>query len=123
MSDKKDIKKPETAAVKSNDKITEVISSEKAAEGNTAVKADAVKPADKKAKKVVKKEKKPGIFVRIGKKIKEVFSELKKVTWPTFPTVLKQTGVVIAVVLFFLIIIFGFDTLMSFLYSLLFPSA
>ena len=26
--------------------------------------------------------KKPNIFVRMGRKIKEVFSELKKVTWP-----------------------------------------
>lgn len=34
--------------------------------------------------------------------MKEVFSELKKVTWPTFPKVIKNTGVVLAVVLVFL---------------------
>ena len=31
-------------------------------------------------------------FVRTWGKIKEVFSELKKVTWPTFPTAMKQLG-------------------------------
>ena len=29
--------------------------------------------------------KKPNIFVRMGRKIKETFSELKRVTWPTLP--------------------------------------
>lgn len=48
-------------------------------------------------------EKKPNIFKRMGRKIKEVFSELKKVTWPSFGKVVKTTGVVIAVVLFFLV--------------------
>jgi len=72
-----------------------------------------------KPKKAVKKVKKPNIFVRFGKKTKEIFSELKKVTWPTFPTVLKQTGVVIAVVLFFLVLIFAFDSILSFFYKLL----
>lgn len=74
-----------------------------------------------KSKKVSKpKVKKPNIFIRMGKKIKEVFSELKKVTWPTFPTVLKQTGVVIAVVSIFLVIIFAFDSALSLLYGLLY---
>lgn len=54
-----------------------------------------------KAKTAVKK---PNIFVRIGRKFKEVFSELKKVTWPTFGKVVKATGVVIAVVVSFLIV-------------------
>lgn len=112
MSDNKDIKNTETAPAAAG-----AAAEKKAAD--TAAKVDTAKPAEKKAKKIVKKEKKPNIFLRMGKKIKEVFSELKKVTWPTFPTVLKQTGVVIAVVSFFLIVIFGFDSLMSFFYSLL----
>ena len=49
-------------------------------------------------------EKKPNIFVRMGRKLKEVFSELKKVTWPTFGKVVKATGVVIVVVVIFLVI-------------------
>ena len=45
----------------------------------------------------------------MGAKIKDVFSELKKVNWPTFGKVVKQTGIVIAVVLVFLVVIFAFD--------------
>lgn len=60
-------------------------------------------------------EKKPGFFKRMGKKFREVFFELKKVTWPSFGKVVKSTGVVCAVVLVFLIIIgiadLGFSTL------------
>lgn len=48
--------------------------------------------------------KKPNIFVRMGRKLREVFSELKKVTWPSFGKVLKATGVVIVVVVSFLIV-------------------
>ena len=54
-----------------------------------------------KAKTAVKK---PNIFVRMGRKLKEVFSELKKVTWPSFGKVVNSTGVVIAVVVIFLIV-------------------
>jgi preprotein translocase subunit SecE len=49
--------------------------------------------------------KKPNIFVRMGRKIKEVFSELKRVTWPTFPKVVKATCVVLMVVLVFMVIV------------------
>ena len=62
--------------------------------------------------------KKPNIFKRMGRKIKEIFSELKKVTWPTFGTTLKQLGVVIAVVLVFLVLITGGDSLLGWLVSL-----
>ena len=60
-------------------------------------------------KKAKKKDKKPGFFKRLGAKIKDVFSELKKVNWPTFGKVVKQTGVVIVVVLIFLVVITAFD--------------
>ncbi len=59
-------------------------------------------------KKVVK-NKKPNIFKRIGIKFKEIFSELKKVTWPTFSTVLKQLGCVLGIVLVVLVIIMAMD--------------
>lgn len=61
----------------------------------------------KKEKK--KANKKPNIFVRFGRKMKDVFSELKKVSWPGFSKVVKQTGVVIVVVLAFLVVISAFD--------------
>ena len=63
--------------------------------------------------------KKPNIFVRMGRKLKEVFSELKKVTWPSFGTVVKQTGIVLSVVLVFLLVLMGFDALLGWLYDLL----
>ena len=56
------------------------------------------------------KSKKDNIFKKIGRKFKEVFSELKKVTWPDFKTVVKQTSVVLGVVVLFLVVI----TLMDF---------
>lgn len=51
---------------------------------------------------------------------KETFSELKKVSWPTVPTVVKQTGTVLLVVAIFLVVLFLFDLLLSFLYKKLF---
>ncbi len=57
------------------------------------------------AQKNDNKVKKPNFFVRMGKKIKETFSELKRVTWPTFPKVVKATCVVLVVVVIFTVVI------------------
>ncbi|MDR0426416.1 MAG: preprotein translocase subunit SecE [Clostridiales bacterium] len=69
------------------------------------------------------KNKKGNVFVRMGKWIarwfKEMVSELKKVTWPTFAEALKKTGVVLLVVFLFLIVLMGFDQLLKLLYDLL----
>ena len=62
-----------------------------------------------KSAKKVQKTKKPNIFKRFGAKIKDVFSELKKVSWPKFSKVVKQTGIVLAVVAIFLVVITAFD--------------
>lgn len=64
------------------------------------------------AKQKEKKPKKRG-------RIRETFGELKKVTWPSFATVVKQTGVVLAIVLVFLVVLMGFDTLLGWLYGVL----
>lgn len=85
----------------------------------TQVETTAAKSSEKKVEK--NKNKKPNAFVRffrwIGKKCKEIFSELKKVTWPAFPKVVKQTGVVLGVILVFLIFItaadYGFQWLLK----------
>ena len=45
----------------------------------------------------------------MGRKIKEVFSELKRVTWPTFPKVVKATCVVLVVVLIFTVVVTGIN--------------
>ena len=55
------------------------------------------------------KNKKPNWFKRAGAKIKETFSELKRVTWPKFTTVLKTTCVVLVIVAAFLLIVTGVD--------------
>lgn len=73
----------------------------------TEVKEEKVKKA--------KTNKKPNIFQRLGKKCKEIFSELKKVSWPSFGKVVKNTGVVIAVVVLFLVVITLVDFGMSFI--------
>lgn len=56
---------------------------------------------------------------RIAAWFREIRSELKKISWPTFRKVLKQTGIVLAVVVFFLVVIFAFDLLLSWLLKLL----
>lgn len=61
------------------------------------------------AKGNVVSNKKPNIFKRIAKGWREIVSELKKVTWPTFGKVIIQTSVVLVLVLFFLIVIGVFD--------------
>lgn len=67
------------------------------------------KNASANTKKVKKADKKPNIFVRAWGKIKEIFSELKKVTWPSFATVLKQLGCVLAFALIMLALILVID--------------
>ena len=65
------------------------------------------------------KNKRPNWFRRVGAKFKETFSELKRVTWPKFGTVLKTTGVVLVIVFAFLAIITGVDKLLLKLLSLI----
>ena len=80
-----------------------------------------------KEKETVKKEvatkksgkKKEFFLKRWGKKLKEVFSELKKVSWPSFSKVVKQTGVVIGVVCIFVVVITFIDLGLSSLLDLL----
>ena len=76
------------------------------------------KDVEKKSKKP-DKNKKPNIFVRMGRKIKETFMELKRVSWPTLPQALKATGVVIVIVLVFLIVCTGINSFFAWLLDLL----
>ncbi len=63
-----------------------------------------------KAKKEKKPEKKkPGFFARIGKWLKEMKSELKKVQWPTRKQTINNTLIVIACVIVVGICIWVFD--------------
>ena len=46
-------------------------------------------------------------------RVKETFAELKKVTWPTFGKTMKQTGAVLVVTVFFLVILLVMDQLLG----------
>lgn len=73
--------------------------------------------ADEKVKnKKEKKKKEPG---KVRRWFKDFFSELKKVTWPSFGNVMKQTGVVLLVTVCFLIVMIAFDSLFGLLYNYL----
>ena len=61
-----------------------------------------------KSKKDVKKSK-PGFFARIGKWLKDMKSELKKVQWPSFKQTMNNTGIVILCVIVVGIFIWLFD--------------
>ena len=72
------------------------------------------KPASDKAEKAKKdkkseKKSKPGIFARIGKWLKDMKSELKKVQWPTRKQTPNNTLIVIACVVFVGVFIWIFD--------------
>lgn len=43
------------------------------------------------------------------RRVRETWSELKKVSWPNFPTIAKNTGIVLGIVVLFLIVLFAFD--------------
>ncbi len=102
-------------ADKKQDEISEgvVAKEESKAEKKAKEQKDTKKDSKKNNKK--KKEKKGGLI----KKTKETASELKKVTWPSFGSVVKKTGVVVAFVLLFGIFIFGVNALLGWLVGLL----
>lgn len=97
--DNKKVSKKETKV--SNDKVS---------------KGKSDKDTKAKDKSKTKKEKKS-----LKKKMSEVWSELKKVSKPSFGKVVKNTCVVIAVVAICTLLLFGVDKLFSLLYDLLLP--
>ncbi len=67
-----------------------------------------------KEKKDKKKKKEPG---KARRWFKDFFSELKKVTWPSFGNVLKQTGIVLLVTIIFLLVMMAFDAVLGLFHS------
>ena len=61
---------------------------------------------------------KPNIFKRVGKGIKGIVSELKKVTWPKGKEVGKNTAVVLTVVVLFFVILFALEYVLGGLFGL-----
>ncbi len=81
------------------------------------------KVVEVKAKDVAKNKKKKNAVKKpnkIARALKNTGNELKKVTWPSFKQVAKQTGIVLVFVLVFAVVIFGFERLCSWLTGLLF---
>ena len=93
-----------------NQNLTE----EKSVEKNKVVEVKAKDVSKQKKKEKVKKPSK------IGKALKDTGNELKKVSWPKFKEVAKQTGIVLVFVLICALVLFGFDKLCEFLTGLLF---
>lgn len=77
--------------------------------------------------KDAKKEKQPKQKTKKAKanvqpkrsRTKETLSELKKVSWPSFGKTMKQTGMVISVVLVFTLVVLGIDSLLNWLIKLI----
>ena len=80
------------------------------------------KVVEVKAKDVAKDKKKNKVKKpnKIAKSLKDTGNELKKVSWPGFKQVVKQTGIVLAFVLIFGVVLFGFERLCSWLTGFLF---
>lgn len=75
------------------------------------------KSKDKKEKK--NQEKKPFFLVRFFRWLVSVFSELKKVHWPTFKQVIKATGIVLGIVALFGLVLLAIWILFGLLHYLL----
>lgn len=73
----------------------------------------------KKQKKDVKKSKANKNAQPKRSRVKETMSELKKVSWPSIGKTLKQTGMVLSVVLIFTLVTLGIDLLLSKLLELI----
>lgn len=70
----------------------------------------AVEQTEQKSKKApAKKDKKPGLFTRIGRWFREMKSELKKVSWPSAKTTMKHVATVILCVIVVGVFIWVFD--------------
>lgn len=100
---------PTTEAVEESDEVLEVVKTK-------PTKEDKKKAKEAKNNKVSKKKAKNSKPRRNF--FKEVFSELKKVNWPTFKQACKQTGAVLVVVAVFMVVVLGIDMLLAWLMSL-----
>lgn len=67
--------------------------------------------ADTKVEKKTEKknDKKPNVFVRIGRYLRECKGEIKKITWPTVRITFKNMGIVLVMIIVIGLFIFGLD--------------
>ncbi|GAA3841229.1 preprotein translocase subunit SecE [Saccharothrix violaceirubra] len=80
-------------------------------EAGEVAKADSV-TEDKKGRPTRNRdgqEKRPGLFKRFGRFVREVVSELRKVIWPTRKQMVTYTSVVLVFVAFMVALVYGLD--------------
>ena len=102
----------ETIKMDKSDEVLEEVKTKKKDKAS----ADISTKVDKKKAKATKKKKNDKPKRNYGK---EVVSELKKVNWPSFGKVCKQTGAVLVVVGVFMLAVLGIDTLVAWILSLI----
>ncbi len=106
----------ETVEIEKSDEVLTVVDNKKAKKAEKVDNKTEKSKADKKVSKGKKKSKADKPKRNYGK---EVVSELKKVNWPTFAKVCKQTGTVLVVVGVFMLATLGIDTLVSWILKLI----
>ena len=112
-----------SADVKDDMQAEQVVEAERVEETAEVAEVKAEKSKEQKQPKKDKKAKNQAKKEPRSNKAKETVAELKKVTWPTFPKVVKNTLLVLGIVLIFTIVLFGIDYGLSWLYKLLTPAA
>ena len=120
----KTLKSIKAAKNKNNTKASSTVvpvQIERRPDAGAAIADNQNKTSAKKEQKGKNKSNKPkrNIFKSMWKGIKGIVSELKKVTWAKPKKVFASTGIVIAFVLIFLVILFVFDYVLFGLLSLL----
>ncbi len=89
---------------------------------NTPKKVQKEKVVEVKAKDLAKtkKKEKNKKSNKVAKALKDTGNELKRISWPPFKQVVKQTSIVLVFVIVFTVVLFGFDQLCIWLTSFLY---
>lgn len=103
----------EVPEMEKSEEVLTVVDTKKAKKQDKVNKKDASDKKTKQTKKKAKSDKPKRNF------FKEIFSELKKVNWPTFGKACKQTGTVLVVVGIFMLAVLGIDSLVAWILDLI----
>ena len=71
------------------------------------------------ADKQASKNSKPSLFARLGKYFRDTSGEFKKIVWPSWKTIWKNTLVVLTMCVIFTIVVWGLDFVFAQLRELL----
>ena len=105
--------RPVTAAARRERRGSARPAGRKDVEAKKSAEADSDAEADKKGRPTRSRtdtEKRPNIFARLVRYVREVVSELRKVIWPTRKQMITYTGVVLVFVAFMVALVFGLDS-------------